>query len=198
MLLKESGVLPDRLAALIGKLPGGNTRPDVLSTQELAWLAGASGVLGERNAVSRIGIADRVLPAAPIVTVALHGPQSARNLGDQAVWHSVSITGVPIRPAPAAASLMQVDRALYTLGGAKLDLAHLHQNTVFVLVPAADDRFQAVLDLTPDASAFHIAVRLRATTPGDYELPGALVADMYRPAIRARQAGSRVTVLPPR
>ena len=45
---------------------------------------------------------------------------------------------------------------------------------------------------TPD---FRVAVRLRAVTPGQFELPGAESADMYRPAVFARQNGGRVVVL---
>jgi uncharacterized protein YfaS (alpha-2-macroglobulin family) len=40
-------------------------------------------------------------------------------------------------------------------------------------------------------------VRLRAVTPGVFELPGAELADMYRPGIFARQNTGRITVLPP-
>jgi uncharacterized protein YfaS (alpha-2-macroglobulin family) len=62
--------------------------------------------------------------------------------------------------------------------------------------PAADDRFAAVLALTGEKPDFRVAVRLRATTPGDYEIPGAELSDMYRPAIFARQASNRIKVLP--
>jgi uncharacterized protein YfaS (alpha-2-macroglobulin family) len=63
--------------------------------------------------------------------------------------------------------------------------------------PAADDRFAAVLALTSSRPDFRIAVRLRAVTPGVFELPGAELADMYRPSIFARQNTGRITVLPP-
>jgi uncharacterized protein YfaS (alpha-2-macroglobulin family) len=63
--------------------------------------------------------------------------------------------------------------------------------------PAADDRFAAVVDLSADKPSFRVAVRLRAVTPGDYELPGADLSDMYRPAVFARQAAGRITVLAP-
>lgn len=61
--------------------------------------------------------------------------------------------------------------------------------------PAADDRFAAVLSLPAGPGAFRIAVKLRAVTPGTFELPGAEVSDMYRPGIFARQAAGRITVL---
>jgi len=62
--------------------------------------------------------------------------------------------------------------------------------------PALDDRYAAVFELTPRRSAFRTAVLVRAVTPGTFELPGAELSDMYRPAIYARQAAGRITVLP--
>ena len=64
--------------------------------------------------------------------------------------------------------------------------------------PALDDRFAAAVDLTPEQRGFRLAVRLRAVTPGRYELPGAELSDMYRPAVFARQNTGQITVLPPR
>ena len=63
--------------------------------------------------------------------------------------------------------------------------------------PAADDRFAATMALTKDAPSFRVAVRLRAVTPGDFEIPGASLSDMYRPGLFARQAANRVKVLAP-
>jgi len=62
---------------------------------------------------------------------------------------------------------------------------------------AADDRFAAAINLTPDHETFRVAVMLRAVTPGNYEYPGVELADMYRPAIYARQQTVRVDVLAP-
>ena len=62
--------------------------------------------------------------------------------------------------------------------------------------PGADDRFAAVMALTGDKPSFRIAVQLRAVTPGNYEIPGAELSDMYRPGVYARQAANRITVLP--
>jgi len=61
--------------------------------------------------------------------------------------------------------------------------------------PALDDRFAAALDLTPEAPAFRVAVRLRAATAGSFELPGAQLEDFYRPAIFARQNTGRIAVV---
>ncbi|HTW25888.1 MAG TPA: alpha-2-macroglobulin [Acetobacteraceae bacterium] len=61
---------------------------------------------------------------------------------------------------------------------------------------AADDRYAAALDLSADQPGFRLAVILRAVTPGEFEYPGITVADMYRPAVFARQGSVRITVLP--
>ena len=60
--------------------------------------------------------------------------------------------------------------------------------------PAADDRYAAVIALDAEHPDFRVAVRVRAVTPGTFELPGAEVADMYRPTIFARQNTGRITV----
>ncbi|HVZ08353.1 alpha-2-macroglobulin [Rhodopila sp.] len=62
---------------------------------------------------------------------------------------------------------------------------------------AAEDRFAAVIVLDKDTPDFRVAVRLRAVTPGSFELPGAEVSDMYIPAVYARQGVNRIQVLPP-
>ena len=62
--------------------------------------------------------------------------------------------------------------------------------------PAADDRFAAALELTEQKQGFRVAARVRAVTPGFFELPGAEMFDMYRPAIFARQAVAKIRVLP--
>ncbi len=59
---------------------------------------------------------------------------------------------------------------------------------------AADDRYAAALTLTADQPSFRLAVILRAVTPGEFEYPGITLADMYRPAIFARQDTVRITV----
>jgi uncharacterized protein YfaS (alpha-2-macroglobulin family) len=61
---------------------------------------------------------------------------------------------------------------------------------------ASDDRFAAVLDVAAGEPSFRVAALLRAVTPGEYEYPGTELADMYRPAIYARQGAVRVSVLP--
>ena len=244
VLLKESGLLADRVTSLIGRLPGADLQPDQLNTQEAAWAASAGAVLGRDGRPASVSVNGETLPPAPLVQVALSGPATVRNLGDRAVWQSVSTTGVPAEPWPAARQGMRVSRRFFTSAGEPLDLEQLKQNTVFVLLvegraddgfehrallmqglpagweiagkleagktagmawlgdlseveaqPAADDRFTSTMMLTKAAPAFRVAVRLRAVTPGSFELPGAMLSDMYRPSVFARQATGRIKVL---
>jgi len=60
--------------------------------------------------------------------------------------------------------------------------------------PAADDRFVAIGTLGKDTRELRVAVRLRAVSVGRFELPGAEVVDMYRPAMLARLAAGRATI----
>lgn len=63
-------------------------------------------------------------------------------------------------------------------------------------VEARDDRYVAAVDLTPENATFRLAYLVRVVTPGTYELPGATIADMYRPHFFARQAMGQITIAP--
>ncbi len=245
LLLKESGLMPDRLGQLVAALPGVDLDPRRLSTQEMAWAAAAGAVLGQGAPPVRVELGGNRLPPGPFVSVALTAPETARNLGSAPLPQTVSVTGVPAMASAASRNLMRVTRKFLNLDGSALDLDHLRQNTAFVLLlegraedgqdhramllqglpagweiagrlgagevpgmtwlgklsdtesePAADDRYAAVVDLAAADPAFRLAVRLRAVTPGSYEMPGAELSDMYRPALYARQAANRIAVLP--
>jgi uncharacterized protein YfaS (alpha-2-macroglobulin family) len=251
VLLRESGLLPQRLQELVARLPGADLSPDALNTQELAWAAAAPAALSNRAAAVSITLDGRSLTgrAATGLQVALTGPATVRNMATAPLWHALSVTGVPVQPPPAGRQGMRVTRQFLNLDGSPLDLDHLTQNTVFILQldgrvddgqahsallqqglpagweiagristpddgksvpgmpwleglsatdaqPAADDRFAAIVTTDTDHTAWRVAVRVRAVTPGSYTLPGASFTDLYRPAIFARQAEGRITVLP--
>jgi len=75
-------------------------------------------------------------------------------------------------------------------------LPWLGEVTGTTAVEARDDRYVAAFDLTPEQPRFRVVYLVRAVTPGDYELPGAQLEDMYRPRFFARQAVNRITVHP--
>ncbi len=245
VLLKESGLAPALLTRLIGTLPGAELQAAAINTQEQAWTAAASEVLGRDGRPPNVSVNGRALPKGVVQRMALDGPATARNNGDRPVWRSVSVSGVTIQAPPAARNLMRIRRNFMALDGTPLNLEQLRQSTVFVLLlegridddtdrravllqglpagweiagrfgegdapglpwlgkltateaqPAADDRFAAVLGLSKAQPEFRVAVRLRAVTPGDYELPGAELSDMYAPGVFARQGANRIKVLP--
>jgi len=247
VMLKESGLLPDRLQRLVTSMPGADLNPLALSTQEQAWTIAAAAALGRDGRVAQISLNGADLPRGQVVSVPIRGPATARNQDDRPVWVALSVTGVPSQPLPASRSQMQVRRTFHAMDGKPLNLDQVKQNTMFVLVlegraedgqehtaqllqglpagweivgrfdadtskaglpwlgklsetvaqPAADDRFAAILDLPANmTNLFRVAVKLRAVTPGNFELPGAELSDMYRPGIYARQNAGRINVLP--
>jgi uncharacterized protein YfaS (alpha-2-macroglobulin family) len=244
VLLKESGLLPQRLIALIAALPGADLRTDYLSTQEQAWAVAAAAALGKDGQPARVRIDGHDLAQATSIATPLSGPITLRNLGDRSVWQSVSITGVLAEAPPAARAGMRITRKFLRQDGSPVDLDNLRQNSSFVLLlevraedgqdhralitqglpagweivgrfnegpvpgmpwldklpateaqPAADDRYAAIVGLDSGSQGFRVAVRLRAVTPGSFELPGAQVSDMYQPGVFARQATGRINVL---
>lgn len=246
VLLKESGLLVDRIAPLLAAMPGADLQAEALSTQEQAWAAAAAAVLGRDGRPVRVALDGQAQTVSAILSIPLPGPATARNLDGQPVWQTVSAHGVPLEAPAAGRAGMRVSRRFFALNGDTLDLDALRQNTVFVLLiegraddgqghramllqglpagwevvgrlaggkiagmgwlgelseteaqPAADDRFAATMLLTKEQPAFRVAVRLRAVTPGRFELPGATLADMYRPGVFARQATGRVTIQAP-
>jgi uncharacterized protein YfaS (alpha-2-macroglobulin family) len=246
VLLKESGLLRDRLSRVVATLPGGNLEPKDLQTQEQAWAAAAAAVLRRDGEPTHIAINAQAQAQEAVLTVPITGVTTVSNLAQQTVWQTFTATGVPQTALPASRNKARVTRRFFNLDGSELDLDHLKQNTLFVLLlegraedgqdhdamvlqglpagweiagrfasgkvpgldwlgelspteaePAGDDRYGAVLALSQNTPGFRVAVKLRAVTPGNYEIPGAEFSDMYRPAIYARQTANRINVLPP-
>jgi len=63
----------------------------------------------------------------------------------------------------------------------------------FQVVEARDDRFIASLE-TYRKDTYTAAYIVRAVTPGDFAMPGAVVEDMYRPADRAITESGRIRI----
>ena len=246
LLLQETGLLPERIPALIARLPGAEFTPAATSTQEQAWAIATAQVLGRGSQPPQVSLNGQpVQPAGFRVSLPLTGPAKLKNTGRATVWESVAVTGIPKEALPAASAGLRVSRRFFGLDGKPLEPDTLRQSQVFVMLlegraddreahralvqqglpagweivtrlgpgevagmpwlgelstpvaqPALDDRFAAALDLTAEAPAFRLAVRLRAVTAGRFELPGADLSDMYRPAILARAAARRVQVTP--
>ncbi|MEM1150148.1 MAG: alpha-2-macroglobulin [Pseudomonadota bacterium] len=61
-------------------------------------------------------------------------------------------------------------------------------------VEARDDRFVAALDVREENQT--LAYVVRAVTPGQFAMPGAVAEDMYRPQVRARSRAGAVVINP--
>ena len=134
VLLKESGLLPERLTALTAALPGADLQPASLSTQEQAWAVAAAAVLGRDGRPTRLTVDGKEMTAPALLTLPLTGPVTVRNTGERPVWQAVSITGVPSEPLPAARAGMRVTRKFFRDDGTPLDLDQLRQNTNFIVL----------------------------------------------------------------
>ncbi len=180
VLLKESGLLPDRLAQLMARLPGADFVPAGLNTQEQAWAAAAAVVLGQREAATKVSF-----PGTPNVTfeptsgragmvMRLTGPLSVRNDGDKPIWRSLAITGVPLQAPPAGRAGMRITRKFLNLDGSDLNLDTLKQNAVFVLVlegRVEDGQSHQAMLMQGLPAGWEIAGRIAPAKEGE-KLPG--------------------------
>jgi len=64
------------------------------------------------------------------------------------------------------------------------------------IAEARDDRFVAAFEArrTPNGAPVRLAYLVRAVTPGEFALPGAVAEDMYKPQVFARTGSGRITV----
>ncbi len=244
-LLKESGLMEDRLPALIARLPV-TLSPLTTNAQEQGWAVAAAGILSGGNRPVRATLDGVALPERPIIRAALAGAAAVRNLGDAPLTQTVSITGIPVQPYPAGRSGLRILRRFVNLDGSNVNLDQHRQGHGFIVVleartdsqeehrvllqqglpagweitarlgpgavpglpwldalspttaqPALDDRYSAIALVSPQQPLLRVAFRIRATTPGVFELPGAEVIDTGRPVFFARQNTNRITVQTP-
>lgn len=249
VLVKEAGVLTERVPALVDRLPAEQIQPGRTSTQEQAWLVAAGAMLGRDGQPVALAVDGEERAPAVLTTLARDAgalPVALRNLGRTAIWPSVATTGIAVQSPVAARDGLVVRRNFLNRDGSPLNLDTIRQNDVFILViegraetrmlhqallvhglPAGweaeparlgpgevaafpflgelsrpralalrDDRLVAQLDLSPDEPAFKLAFLIRAVTPGRFELPGAVLTDMYKPRFFARQNTGRIAVAP--
>ncbi|MDB5314911.1 MAG: hypothetical protein JWO24_755 [Rhodospirillales bacterium] len=241
-LLKESGLMEDRLPALVARLPV-QLSPATTSAQEQGWAVATAGILSGGSRPVRATLDGAALPERPTVTAALTGRAAVRNLSDAPLTQTVSAIGIPTQPYPAGRSGLRILRRFVNLDGSNVNLDQHRQGHSFIVVlearadsqeehrvllqqglpagweitarlgpgavpglpwlealsttetqPALDDRFAAIAVLSPQQPLLRAAFRIRATSPGVFELPGAEVIDTGRPAFFARQNTNRITV----
>ena len=125
------------LQTMIRDVSATKSRRQYLSTQEKAWLLLTAHVLTGKAPfkVTIDGEAQkaRTKPLYRKVTDGeLGGGYTVKNTGDDVVWHSVSISGIPKKDMPAEKKGFEVSRAFYTLDGKRVDLGKVKQSQVMV------------------------------------------------------------------
>ena len=133
LLLKESGLLPNRLAEIVGRLPGPEFNPNTASTQEAAWAVATAAALGRDGRPARVSVNGSAAPPAPVVSQRVNPPVEVRNLGEGPLSQAVSVVGLPVQAPPAGAEGMRISRRFLTPGGENVNLDNLRQNGTFIL-----------------------------------------------------------------
>jgi hypothetical protein len=192
-LLKESGLLADRLAALMGALPGQNFTPENTSTQEQAWAVLAAARLGQGMRPIEASLDGVALPAASVVVAPLPGPARLHNRGATTIWQMVATTGIPREAQPAARQGLTIRRHFHALDGSALNLDTLRAGDGFVLIlearADADDRHQLLLQQGLPAG-WEITGRFGAGEVAGLPWLGALTAIDSQPALDDRFAAA--------
>ena len=148
------------LAALVEDLAARQAEARYMSPQEQAWLILAAASLGGDSRGMKLAVnggadEERVKPLYlhPDLGELAKGLSYA-NDGGGAIWHTATVSGVPVTDPPARSDGLVISRGFYTLDGEPADLSAVEQNEVLVVViegEATDDLdHQAlVVDLLP-------------------------------------------------
>ncbi len=168
VLAGQSSQSPAELAKLVAVVAQLRGKQRHLSTQEKAWLllaahATSSGSAKFSVAVGQDTVKDRVKPHY----VSLRDTQvrrgiAVRNTGKNAVWHGVTVTGIPNRPLPATSQGFTIKRIFYTLDGKRANLTRVRQSDVLV----------AVIQVTAKTRTYHQAL-IVDLLPAGFELENA-------------------------
>lgn len=252
------------VAPLIDKVNTFNTSLNYTTTQEKSWMLLAQWRLLSNAAPLKIetaGATGTESSGQYVINPTLNEVSSGvsvRNVGDRAVWRTVSAMGVPAAPMPVAAEGVSINKTYFNLDGSPANLATLKQNDQVVVViegrmQSYDYRQMAITDLLPAGfevegpvkitnengltvynwlnklsyadiqegrddryvaafkvgyayrmseselaktpqPEFRFAYIARATVPGTFSQPAAVVEDMYTPEVMGRTAMGTVTI----
>lgn len=148
------------LAALVEDLAVRQSEAEYMSPQEQAWLILAATALGGDTGGMTLTVGgaagdERTQPLylrpdeAQLATGLSYG-----NGGGAAVWHTATVSGVPVNDPPARSDGFALSRGFYTLDGEPADLSSVEQNDVLVVVIEGEatgdlDHQALVVDLLP-------------------------------------------------
>ncbi len=143
-LAAEAGVPIQRAAALADDLSQRFARRRHTSTQEKAWLLLAANALAGTGGPMTVTVDDgpaRVGSRALSLRPDIRGPSdrmTVANRGDDPIWRSISVSGVPRDQRPAENHGFVLERKFHLADGKPADLAKLRQNDLVVVVVSGE------------------------------------------------------------
>lgn len=147
-LAAEAG--QDELAArLARRLERQSRDPEALSTQEQAAVLAAANAMLKRAGPVAVSVSGGAAQAAPtrLTPGAVEG-KSFRNVAQGQLFRTVTRTGAPAGPPPAAAAGFQIEKRFFRMNGAAVDPESLRQG----------ERIVVVLQGKPEAARTHPAL----------------------------------------
>ncbi len=169
VLLAETGHLDTWATTLLDRLPMAEAAVARTNTQEQAWLVQAAAAFLDRAPAGltlRAGGAPVSDPTGMVRLVparaALETGFAIENTGSTALWHAVSVHGVPAEPRPAVREGLSIRRYFFNRDGTPLNLDTVAQNDVFVMV----------LEGGADTGLFHQAIVVHPM-PAGWEIENA-------------------------
>jgi uncharacterized protein YfaS (alpha-2-macroglobulin family) len=124
----------ERVQRVTAQLEGQDTRTDLLSTQEQAWLSVAAATLLAKGGAIDISVNQATaVPTPPPVTLMPNNDAVAKgftidNKGQSAIFRAVTIYGVPTVAPSAMANGITVAKTITAMDGSAIDLATVKQN----------------------------------------------------------------------
>jgi len=151
-LAAESGGTAVDLAALGRQLARNWADTAYPSTQEQAWMLLAAHALMDGAAQPRLQVNGRPQDGALVRHGPLSDPSTAAsleiaNLGERSLTAMLTLSGIPVEPAPAGGNAYQIERSYYDLDGRRSDPTQLTQGErlVTLLTVSADQQRAARL-----------------------------------------------------
>ncbi len=148
------------LAQLVEDLAARQTKAEALSSQEQAWLLMAAAATSQGNGKMTLTVDGwkGEAQAEPLYLKPTDAQMALgltyENAGRGTVWHTATVTGVPVAETPAVAEGFTLTRGFYTLDGRPADLRAVRQNDTLIAViegeaPAEIDHQALIVDLLP-------------------------------------------------
>jgi alpha-2-macroglobulin len=118
---------------LLARLENTDRAPDSLNTQEQAFLLRAAHAMAASAGPVSIQAAGAVPLGADRWAVGRPADSRFVNHGRGAVWRTVTVSGRPTTPPPAASSGLTLDKRLFGLDGRPIDPLRLKQGDRFIV-----------------------------------------------------------------